>query len=163
MHLSDLSESAIKESEISIANNLVLLEPSKLGIKFMKYGLSPSDYLTLYNHFEWLQLYKKYCFPKQSKSLISSIFNFYLKQIRYWKFFISLFEITLKTIIDQILLYKIKIVHPHIFFYSLNFIFKEFMSHLLVGWQIICPKTYKHIRNIFRKLINNSEGEFFSP
>jgi len=63
-HKSDLSGDAINISELTIANNLALIEPSKLNVEFLKFPLSRANWLSLYSHGEWLRMYKKYCDPQ---------------------------------------------------------------------------------------------------
>lgn len=60
-HKTDMSNDAINLSELTIANNLVLVEPEQLQIKFWKYSLSRLQGSLLYTHGEWRCLYRKYC------------------------------------------------------------------------------------------------------
>lgn len=62
-HKTDVDHDAINVSELTIANNLVLVEAEELQLKFIKYPVSKTDWATLYTHGEWLRLYKKYCDP----------------------------------------------------------------------------------------------------
>ena len=50
--------------ELSIANNLILLSPREIGIKFTKYRFGIGNWISFYHHAEWLELYKKYCDPE---------------------------------------------------------------------------------------------------
>lgn len=52
---------ALELSERSLAAGLVLLEPAQLGIRFLKYGVSANDRVSLYTHGEWRQLYQRWC------------------------------------------------------------------------------------------------------
>lgn len=62
-HRTDLSHDAITVSELTMANNLVIVEPERLGIRFLKYPLDRRDRVTLYTHREWQQLYRRHCDP----------------------------------------------------------------------------------------------------
>lgn len=62
-HCHDLAHDALGTSELSIANNLVLLEPKQLSLRFLKYRIPLHEFPTLYTHGDWLRLYRKYCDP----------------------------------------------------------------------------------------------------
>ena len=49
--------------ELSLANNLILLHPREIGIKFTKYRFGILNWISFYHHLEWIELYKKYCDP----------------------------------------------------------------------------------------------------
>lgn len=51
----------VAASELSIANNLVLLDPTVLGIRFTKYPVAPNDLVSLYTFGEWHALYRRLC------------------------------------------------------------------------------------------------------
>lgn len=57
----DLSKNSVELSEKTITNNLVLLEPHQLQIKFLKYKIKFYDWASVYTHGEWLRMYNKYC------------------------------------------------------------------------------------------------------
>ena len=57
----DTSHNAIEISELSFANNLILLEPEQLQIKSLKYQFSDFDARILYTFSEWVALYYQYC------------------------------------------------------------------------------------------------------
>lgn len=62
-HRADVSHDAIAVSELTIANNLVIVELADLNIRFRKYPISLLEWATLYTHGEWQRLYQKYCNP----------------------------------------------------------------------------------------------------
>ncbi len=70
-HLFDVNEQTIKDTEISFANNLVLLSPKQLNIKPLKKGLLSGLTQICYTYLHWLKIYYKYC--KSSVSLISRL------------------------------------------------------------------------------------------
>jgi len=48
-------------TELTIANNLVLLEPHQIQMRFLKYRISRRDLSTVYTHGDWLRMYRQYC------------------------------------------------------------------------------------------------------
>jgi len=60
-HCHDFTQDAVALTELTIANNLVLLEPHQIQMKFLKYRISQRDLSTVYTHGDWLRMYKKYC------------------------------------------------------------------------------------------------------
>jgi len=48
-------------SELSFANNVVILNYEECGIKFLKFDPYKWDTSVQYTHLDWLLLYKKYC------------------------------------------------------------------------------------------------------
>ncbi|MFZ5830272.1 MAG: WavE lipopolysaccharide synthesis family protein [Planctomycetota bacterium] len=60
-HCHDFSHDPIRLTEMSFANNLVLLEPWQLRVRFLKYQIHPQDWPTLYTHGDWLRMYQRYC------------------------------------------------------------------------------------------------------
>lgn len=52
---------ALQHSELSIANNAILLEVEDLGVAFTKFVPSARIQMALYTHGEWLRLYRRYC------------------------------------------------------------------------------------------------------
>lgn len=60
-HKTDLSNDSINTSELTIANNLVLVETTQLQIRFLKYAQTTHNWIESYTHGDWLRLYKKYC------------------------------------------------------------------------------------------------------
>ncbi|MDD3149932.1 MAG: WavE lipopolysaccharide synthesis family protein [Candidatus Gastranaerophilales bacterium] len=78
----DVSGDNIRNTEISFANNLVILEPFQYCLKFPK--LEPVrlvDWVSVYGYREWQGLYKKYCNPKAIKHIDVELLmkNFLLK------------------------------------------------------------------------------------
>lgn len=51
----------IAHSELSIANNVVLLEPTDLGLRFLKFVAPSRHRVALYTHGEWVRLYERHC------------------------------------------------------------------------------------------------------
>ena len=60
-HCHDLSNDAAELTELTFANNLVLLEPRQLQIRFLKYRVARRDWCTLYSHADWRSMYHAYC------------------------------------------------------------------------------------------------------
>ncbi len=58
-HYHDRSHDAHLNTKISFANNLVLLEPKRLSVQFLKYKINPYTPL-VYTHGDWLRLYQRY-------------------------------------------------------------------------------------------------------
>lgn len=58
---SDLTNDAINESELTLANNLVIAEISELDLRFLKYPLPKSTWVPLYTHGDWQRMYKRFC------------------------------------------------------------------------------------------------------
>ena len=59
-HAWDNGPAVVEQSEQTLANNLVLLAPHQLGIRFVKYPLERLDWASLYTHGEWLRLYNRW-------------------------------------------------------------------------------------------------------
>ena len=55
----DVSPENIYLTEISFANNLLILSDKQYGLKFLK-G-KPAEFSPYYSYLDWLKLYKKYC------------------------------------------------------------------------------------------------------
>jgi hypothetical protein len=70
---SDVSIENLEMSERTIVNNLVLLEPEQLQIKFVKYRFPILVELRFYTHQEWRKIYQIYCENKK-KLLVNSTF-----------------------------------------------------------------------------------------
>ena len=62
-HQWDLSLENLELTERSFANNLILLEPERIGIRSLKHRLGLDAWATLYSHGEWQRLYQRYCDP----------------------------------------------------------------------------------------------------
>jgi hypothetical protein len=72
-HLVDVRGDTIRNSELSIANNFVLLPPRRLRVAYLKRGRGGlRDHLRLatYTHGEWLRLYQRYCDESLSPPLL---------------------------------------------------------------------------------------------
>lgn len=52
---------ALRHSELSVANNTVLVEPEDMGVRFGKFELSARHRTALYTHGEWQRLYTRHC------------------------------------------------------------------------------------------------------
>lgn len=57
----DITEDNIEMTNISFANNLVIISDKDYGIKFIKWNTEYED--NIYYFMDWLELYKKYCDP----------------------------------------------------------------------------------------------------
>lgn len=66
-HLWHLTDQDLLLSELSIANNFVLLEPLQAGILFVKYQQPDCFFTTTYSYGEWLELYRTYCNPQAQR------------------------------------------------------------------------------------------------
>jgi hypothetical protein len=62
-HYTDASPLNLRRSELSFANNVVILNYEESGFRFLKYDPYKWDYKSQYTHTQWLLLYKKYCNP----------------------------------------------------------------------------------------------------
>lgn len=60
-NLFDITEENIELTNISFANNLVIISDKDYGIKFVKWDTKYED--NIYYFMDWLELYKKYCAP----------------------------------------------------------------------------------------------------
>lgn len=70
----DCPEEKIEKSEKSFANNLIFLEPDRIGIRSLKYRLKLDDWAGVYSFGEWERLYRKYCDPAHRCSVDSALF-----------------------------------------------------------------------------------------
>lgn len=66
-HAHDVRAETVELTELSFANNLVLLEPRQLGVRFLKYRLRWVDRLSLLSHAQWRELYRQYCDPTAAR------------------------------------------------------------------------------------------------
>ena len=70
-HTKDCSEYSIRNTELSFANNLILLELEQFGVESLKYFRRRENWkmsnvlfwVMCYSHIEWLGLYSQYCDP----------------------------------------------------------------------------------------------------
>jgi hypothetical protein len=62
----DTGRGNIERSELTFANNLVLLTPKQLGIRWLKSKTRWQDWLTLYTHGDWERMYQRFCDPAYS-------------------------------------------------------------------------------------------------
>jgi len=65
-HMTDVSRRAIELTELTIANNLVLESPARLGLKYLKNRrgtIWDFETFAVYTHAEWRRLYRRYCDP----------------------------------------------------------------------------------------------------
>lgn len=60
-YFTDISPKNLYESELSFANNVVIINYEDFGIKFMKFNPYKWNQSAQYTHKDWLQLYKQYC------------------------------------------------------------------------------------------------------
>jgi hypothetical protein len=59
----DCSKNKIEQTEKIFANNLIFLEPGRIGIKSLKHRLKLDEWAGVYSFGEWERLYRKYCDP----------------------------------------------------------------------------------------------------
>lgn len=59
----DITSENLALSELSFANNVVILDYEESGLRFLKFDPYKWDYTAQYKHAEWLDLYKKHCDP----------------------------------------------------------------------------------------------------
>lgn len=57
------SPQTVDLSERSFANNLVFLEPHRIGIRSLKHPLTLDNWASVYSLAEWERLYRRYCDP----------------------------------------------------------------------------------------------------
>lgn len=62
-HQWDLTGQNLEQTERSFANNLIFLEPQRIGIRSLKHGIRLDDWAAVYSHGEWQRLYRRYCDP----------------------------------------------------------------------------------------------------
>lgn len=62
-HCHDYEHGAGELTQLTFANNLVLLEPSQLQLRFLKYPISYTDRFTLFTYGDWLRMYRQHCDP----------------------------------------------------------------------------------------------------
>jgi len=68
-HMTDVAGDAVKQTELTIANNLVLASPRQLGLKYLKNRrgtIWDFESFAVYTHGEWRRLYRRYCDPSAS-------------------------------------------------------------------------------------------------
>lgn len=65
-HMTDVSRSAIEDTELTFANNLVIETPRRLGLSYLK-GRRGSiwdfESFATYTHADWRRMYRRYCDP----------------------------------------------------------------------------------------------------
>lgn len=125
----DKRNSVLDFSEKSLSANLVLLDPKKLNVKFLKYNVNLEDRISLYTHWEWQKLYKKYCDTQFNCAMDSEVIVIYC--LRLLRIF------TIKGILS-ITLAIMTILSPSI----------------LVDWEGRFPKSFIKCRNVFRFFTN---------
>lgn len=59
-HIFDISPENCEITNLSFANNVVIISPKQYGIRFLKRYLANEE-KTMYNFYDWQFLYKKYC------------------------------------------------------------------------------------------------------
>ena len=60
-YYTDFNDKILELSELSFANNAVILNYEQFGIKFLKFDPYKNDCSVQYNNYDFLCLYKKYC------------------------------------------------------------------------------------------------------
>ncbi|MGQ9806146.1 MAG: WavE lipopolysaccharide synthesis family protein [Chlorobiales bacterium] len=83
--------------ELSLANNVIILHPREIGIKFMKYGIGIGGWAAFYTHSEWLELYQKHCDPEFAVEIdfetkLKRLFASYLERFAFLRNVISFFD-----------------------------------------------------------------------
>lgn len=102
-HAFDVYNGNIERSELVFANNSVLVDPNRLGLRSYKYQNITKEQLNtyfspLYNYYEWLKLYKQYCAPDFKLPLID-----FRILIRTAKWIFSEFKINRKQTIYRVI------------------------------------------------------------
>ncbi|GJG88438.1 hypothetical protein tb265_36190 [Gemmatimonadetes bacterium T265] len=62
-HAFDARAEMLSLSELTLANNLVVVDVAALGLRFLKYRNARAYWGSLYTHGEWQELYRLYCDP----------------------------------------------------------------------------------------------------
>jgi hypothetical protein len=62
-HNQDFSEEAIRVAELALANNIILLTSTEIGLETPRHGSPTSAWAASYSHVEWVRLYRRYCDP----------------------------------------------------------------------------------------------------
>ena len=57
----DRNPDAIRQTELTFANNLILCSPEQLGYEWPGRPLAELDWLSIYGHEEWKRIYAKHC------------------------------------------------------------------------------------------------------
>ena len=82
-NLADLSDKNIELTDITFANNLIILSPKKLGILNLKTNLGKAYSQYTYSFNEWKKIYNKYAFGKEYVPIFDiEIFNTFLYRIK---------------------------------------------------------------------------------
>ena len=63
-HMFDVNSESIEETEMSFANNLIIISPAEFGIKLLKKVRRTWAPWQTYTHNDWQRLYSNYCDPK---------------------------------------------------------------------------------------------------
>jgi hypothetical protein len=66
-HCHDYSHGAVELTELTFANNLILLEPRQLKMRCFKRRVGWRDWCTLYSHTDWLLMYHRFCDSSRQK------------------------------------------------------------------------------------------------
>ncbi len=69
-HSHDYAHEAVELTELTCANNLILLEPRQLKMRCLAHRVTWRDWITLYGHTDWLLMYARYC-GQSGKRLLS--------------------------------------------------------------------------------------------
>jgi hypothetical protein len=60
-YFTDISPKNLMLSELSFANNIIIVDYEKFGIEFLKFDPYKWDYTKQLTHYLWWKMYKKYC------------------------------------------------------------------------------------------------------
>ncbi|MEM1059837.1 MAG: WavE lipopolysaccharide synthesis family protein [Verrucomicrobiota bacterium] len=63
-HQWDFGPHNVEAHQLLLANNTVVLEPARFGLRFRKYSVGLLNKLCMYSYPEWLGLYRAYCDPR---------------------------------------------------------------------------------------------------
>lgn len=88
-HSSDLSNGNVELTKIIFANNLIVVNPSMMGIRFVKYPFRELKSYYSYTYNEWLKLCKQYCDCKINIKKIDYsriLYNLYFNCRRFYYF-----------------------------------------------------------------------------
>lgn len=83
-HCHDYSGNAVELTELTFANNLILLDPRQLKMHCLTHSLGWRDWCTLYGHTDWLLMYRRLCGCPEHKLLSRS------QRVKRWMWLCSL-------------------------------------------------------------------------
>jgi hypothetical protein len=123
----DCSNYKIEQTETIFANNLIFLEPDRIGIRSLKHHLKLDEWAGVYSFGEWERLYRKHCDSAYRCAIDPAIL---LKEIYY----------------------RLRFVLP---VGILNRILRTALASdrlILAKWEHRSPRTFRLASSLFRKL-----------